>query len=221
MKTKTLTVIYRQGRRLAAALSLVLAATPWAAAMEDATPPPRPSVPIVQASYGKLPLSFEANQGQWDASVQFVTRGRGHQLFLTPNEAVLTVRTGRAQSDGRPDPATQPKQFSSSSPDSHSVVRMQFAGADPQAEVVGLEPLPGIVNYFIGDDPSKWRTNIPTYQKVGYKDLYPASIWSTTAIRASSNMTASNSQDLCVTEGAEPTDAGRRAPQYWAVSIYV
>jgi hypothetical protein len=39
--------------------------------------------------------------------------------------------------------------------------------------MVGLDPLPGIVNYFIGDDPSKWRTNIPTYQKVGYKDLYP------------------------------------------------
>lgn len=39
--------------------------------------------------------------------------------------------------------------------------------------MVGLDPLPGIVNYFIGADPSKWRTHIPTYQKVGYKDVYP------------------------------------------------
>jgi hypothetical protein len=40
---------------------------------------------------------------------------------------------------------------------------MTFEGANPQAEMVGLDQLPGIVNYFIGGDPSNWRTNIPTY----------------------------------------------------------
>ena len=50
---------------------------------------------------------------------------------------------------------------------------MRFEGADPHAEGVGLDRLPGIVNYFIGSDSSKWRTNIPTYQKVEYKDVYP------------------------------------------------
>jgi hypothetical protein len=50
---------------------------------------------------------------------------------------------------------------------------MTFDGANPQAKVVGLNKLPGIVNYFIGGDPSKWRTNIPTYQKVEYKNVYP------------------------------------------------
>jgi len=49
---------------------------------------------------------------------------------------------------------------------------MTFAGANPQADVVGLDKLPGIVNYFIGEDPSKWRANIPTYQKVAYKNVY-------------------------------------------------
>jgi hypothetical protein len=50
---------------------------------------------------------------------------------------------------------------------------MTFDGANPHAEVVGLDQLPGIVNYFIGGDPSTWRTNIPTYQKVAYKNVYP------------------------------------------------
>ena len=50
---------------------------------------------------------------------------------------------------------------------------MTFEGANPQAEAVGLDMLPGIVNYFIGDDPSTWRTNIPTYQKVAYTNAYP------------------------------------------------
>ena len=45
----------------------------------------------VESAYGHLPLSFEANQGQTDPHVQFLTRGRGHQLFLTPSEAVLAL----------------------------------------------------------------------------------------------------------------------------------
>ena len=45
----------------------------------------------VQA-YGKLPLSFEANRGQTDPRVKFLTRGRGYSLFLTGNEAVLALR---------------------------------------------------------------------------------------------------------------------------------
>jgi hypothetical protein len=50
---------------------------------------------------------------------------------------------------------------------------MTFRGANPQAEMVGLEKLPGIVNYILGDDPSKWHTHIPTYQKGAYTNVYP------------------------------------------------
>jgi len=153
-------------------LALEPAATPWANATESGTQPPAPSSATLQSSYGKLPLSFEANHGQWDASVQFVTRGGGHTLFLTPSEAVLTLRTGGTKNQERGIDATPRKTLSSPSPSSYSAVRMRFKGTDSQAEMVGLEPLPGIVNYFIGDDPAKWRTNIPTYQKVEYKNLY-------------------------------------------------
>ncbi|MFO0698129.1 MAG: SBBP repeat-containing protein [Nitrospira sp.] len=172
MSIKTRAVMSRQGILLAAALSLVPTATLWAMTTEEAVPPPRPSIPIVQAGYGKLPLSFEANQGQWDPAVQFVTRGGGHTLFLTPSEAVLTLQTGGAKADRRADHAAQHKALSNPSPSSYAAVRMRFKGADYQAEMVGLEPLPGIVNYFIGDDPTKWHTNIPTYQRVEYKNLY-------------------------------------------------
>jgi hypothetical protein len=40
---------------------------------------------------------------------------------------------------------------------------MKLVGANPHAQVEGLEPLPGKVNYFIGNDPKRWRTNVPTY----------------------------------------------------------
>src|SRR5208283_2364628 len=43
------------------------------------------------ANYGKLPLRFEANQGQTDSHVKFLARGRGYALFLTGNQAVLKL----------------------------------------------------------------------------------------------------------------------------------
>ena len=50
---------------------------------------------------------------------------------------------------------------------------MTLEGANPSPAIDGAEPLPGIVNYFIGNDPAKWRTNIPTYAKVQYQEAYP------------------------------------------------
>ena len=126
------------------------------------------------ADYGSLPLSFEANQGQTDPQVQFLTRGAGHSLFLTPSAAVLTMLqrsdANPERSDGVP---TRDKPLGTTNTTKQSVVRMTFEGADPHARVVGVDPLPGVVNYFIGDDPSKWRTNVPTYQKVAYENVYP------------------------------------------------
>jgi len=150
-------------------VSMVLGETLWARATE-APASPQPAIATVQSAYGKLPLSFEVNEGQTDAQVQFFTRGKGHALYLTPTAAVLTLQTRDANVERGADPARQP---GGSPAPAHSMVRMSFTGADPQAKVVGLDRLPGIVNYFIGADPAQWRTNIPTYQKVAYHNLYP------------------------------------------------
>jgi hypothetical protein len=49
---------------------------------------------------------------------------------------------------------------------------MRLVGANPNAKVVGLDPLPGKSNYFIGNDPKKWRTNVSQYAKVKYEGIY-------------------------------------------------
>ena len=54
-----------------------------------------------------------------------------------------------------------------------AVLRMKLVGANPQAKVTGLEELPGKSNYFMGNDPKKWRTNVPNYAKVKYAKVYP------------------------------------------------
>ncbi len=107
------------------------------------------------ASYGKLPLSFERNAGQTDASVRFLSRGPGYALFLTGNEAVLSLEKRRAKAISPP-----------------AAFRMSLAGANPNATVTGLDELPGKSNYFIGNDPAKWRTNVPTYAKIKYQNVY-------------------------------------------------
>ncbi len=50
---------------------------------------------------------------------------------------------------------------------------MKLVGANPSPQLTGLDELPGTSNYFIGNDPSKWRTNMPNYAKVEYQDVYP------------------------------------------------
>jgi hypothetical protein len=57
-------------------------------------------------------------------------------------------------------------------PKSGGVLRMKFRNANPAAKVTGVDELAGTSNYFIGNDPAKWRTNLPTYAKVKYEGIY-------------------------------------------------
>ena len=52
-------------------------------------------------NYGKLPLSFEANQGQTDSRAKFLSHGRGYSLFLTGDEAVLTLGRESQKANGK------------------------------------------------------------------------------------------------------------------------
>ena len=126
------------------------------------------------ASYGKLPLSFEANQGQADAQVRFLSRGNGYSLFLTDREAVLALRkSGNSEeaSRGYSMPGRRPVVNHESI--KTDVVQMQLAGADPALRVTGSEKLPGTANYLIGNDPAQWHNNVPTFSKVKYTAVYP------------------------------------------------
>jgi uncharacterized repeat protein (TIGR01451 family) len=102
----------------------------------------------VNVDFGKVPLSFEANRGQTDARVDYLSRGKGYTLLLTRDQAVL-----RLEKD--------------------SLLRMKLLGASATAAASGQDQLPGVANYFRGHDPSKWHTGIPTYQKVKYTAVYP------------------------------------------------
>jgi beta-propeller repeat-containing protein len=111
--------------------------------------------------HGRLPLHFEANQGQTAEPVEFLSRGRGYELFLTPTESVLVLRT----------PGRVGKGHGASHLD--GVVRMRLLGANPRPIIEGRDVLPGRSHYFIGSDPRRWRTNVTQYARVEYEDVYP------------------------------------------------
>ncbi len=54
-----------------------------------------------------------------------------------------------------------------------SALRLHFIGANPATSLDGDERLPGRANYFIGKDPARWRTGLPTYARLTYRQLYP------------------------------------------------
>jgi hypothetical protein len=125
----------------------------------------------VNESYGKLPLQFEANRGQTDKDVRFLSRGPGYNLYLTANEAVLVL--SKPNPDAKRDARSTQAQRGAKAQEKSVALRMSLVGAARQPLVSALEEQAGKANYFIGKDPAKWRTNIPTYGKVHYRDVYP------------------------------------------------
>src|SRR5229473_2064814 len=152
--------------------------------------------------YGKLPLSFEANHGQADERVKFLSRTGGYTLFLTGDEAVLALRGRKAKKNSpqslkpaaaaamqagfvsghRFSDAASPSQEAAplgagpaeatTESTTGGVLRMKLRSANAAAKVTGTDELTGTNNYFIGNDPAKWRSNVPTYAKVKYEGIY-------------------------------------------------
>jgi hypothetical protein len=128
-----------------------------------------------QEAYGKLSLQFEANQGQTDRRVNFITRASGATIFLTNTNAVFVLsapdesaaRTAKRSPEGLSEPDSAP------SPRRMLALRMNIEGANATPQVQGADELAGKVNYFVGKEPDKWRTDIPTFGRVQYAGVYP------------------------------------------------
>jgi uncharacterized protein (TIGR03437 family) len=132
-----------------------------------------PGAPSLDAMYGNLPLSFEANMGQADPSVGFVARGRGYGILVTRAQAVLVLRRPIAAADGKRRAAIRSKFGAGAAEVERTTVRVRVVGSNADAGLRGAQLLPGKANYFHGKDPAKWRTDIPTYARVEQPGVYP------------------------------------------------
>jgi Immunoglobulin I-set domain/Beta-propeller repeat len=101
---------------------------------------------------GNLPLYFEANQGQANVPAQFITRGCDSQFLISHAGAQMVFRKSATE---------------------NAAVQMRFMGANPSAQICGDAELSGKINYLVGNNPAQWRSDIPTFAKVGVKGIYP------------------------------------------------
>ena len=116
--------------------------------------------------FAGLPLIFEPNQGQGsldpnDSRAKFVTRGSGYSLFLGSEGATLSLMSHSSSGKQK---ASQSRVES---------VQMKLAGANPNANLTGADLLPGKSNYFLGNDPAKWKHGVQQFAKVRYENIYP------------------------------------------------
>src|SRR3972149_3305628 len=124
----------------------------------------------IQKTYGKFPLHFIRNTGQIDKKVKFYERGSGHSIFFAKEGVYLMFQA--------PNPDFQiPKNrhaitASKAKTLTPELLKLAPVGANKNPEIVADDKQKGKANYFIGNDPNKWRTSIPTYKSIIYKELY-------------------------------------------------
>src|SRR5262249_603627 len=96
----------------------------------------------------------ELNQGQAEPDVKLLGRGHGYNVLFKSAETVLIPISSRATASRTP-------------------IRMSLTGANPEARVEGLDRLPETLHVIRGKDPNAWRTDVPSYARVRYYDVYP------------------------------------------------
>ena len=132
----------------------------------------RVSQPDRSNAYGALPLSFELNQGQTNERVKFLARSEGYVLFLTASEVVMALENPTAHHKGKDDLELRSRAEASESRPPRRIVRMKLEGANPDPRIEGIEQLPAASNYFGGSDPEQWHTDIPSFARVRYAQVY-------------------------------------------------
>ena len=113
--------------------------------------------PVLDAGYGNSPMSFEANQGQVDSRVNFLSRGKGYELFLTSTEAVLKLL-----------PASGTAADASAS----SVLSMELVVANQPRQLRARISSPPRATTCVAATRAVWITNVPSFAGVDYQDVY-------------------------------------------------
>jgi len=93
-----------------------------------------------------------------EANRHFVARGPGYLYNIESTRTTLVLKGHRGKGD---------------TPEAATVVTLSFLGANARAAIAGEHKAPGRSNYFIGTDPHSWRTNVPGYERVRVRSIYP------------------------------------------------
>ena len=136
-------------RRWALAIMLIVSLTAWSRNERDTL------------GAGTL-VHFVENLGQWDARVRYEVQLKDAAVFLESGGVTVALKEHVAH----------PHPQKSMSPPRYHAYKMHFVGATPTLPM-GYDQEEGYSNYFLGDDPSRWRSKVGSYVSVRYEGLYP------------------------------------------------
>ena len=125
-----------------------------------------------------MPLYFIENQGQVDSTIRYYSKGHGGSVFFT-EDGIITqyVHYDRNTSSINKANRINPRdKFTEDTTPIHVKgvnIHTKLVGANKNPSITSLEELPGKMNYFIGNDSTKWHTNVPIFQQVQYQNVYP------------------------------------------------
>ncbi len=124
----------------------------------------------------RMPLAFTKNAGQWDEQVLFRADACGTTIWFTKEgfTCQFSRRIDRPRAASRTSPGLE-RPGESINPDSleQLVIIARFVGANPSPEVIAEDEMEYKCNYFFGSDPAKWYTDVPNYEAVTLRNLYP------------------------------------------------
>jgi beta-propeller repeat-containing protein len=127
---------------------------------------------LVSSRMAHIPLSFEEARGAAaGAGREFISRGPSYALALGRDGAVLTHRA-KIQAGSNGDFVSSMASFGRSTQNVSSEVRLTWLDANPNARAEGADRQSGTSNYILGNNPKKWRTNVPHFGKVRFSSLY-------------------------------------------------
>lgn len=126
----------------------------------------------INETFGKLPLYFIQNDGQVDSEVKYYERSLGRSIFFTDEGIYISFPKtyGSINNKNKGLEKEVSKKTEGEATSEYLVIKLINGG---KVEPVGEEPFSFKVNYFIGNDPAKWKTDIPTYGKIRYREVYP------------------------------------------------
>ncbi len=156
-----------------------------------------------------MPLAFTANHGQWDERVLFRADAGGATMWFTadgvvyqftrviPGEEPLAGPVDPMYASGRGDMDREPQQHET------MLIKAAFVGANPNIEVVAEGLMEYKCNYFIGNDPTKWHTDVPNYGAIVMHDIFPG-----VDLRFSGNTTGELNYQYLLAPGVDGSQIG-------------
>lgn len=134
----------------------------------------------LSAVQSSMPVAFTKNMGQWPDSILYRADGGGGTMWFTKDGIYyqFTRRIAKAEASAMRDDAESPEMLGGKFGHERDSIEMTmikaaFVGSSSEVEVVGLDELAYKCNYFTGNEPSNWHTDVPNFSGVTYRNLYP------------------------------------------------